>query len=157
MLNATQAANWVVEFSAYESWGSSWDYDECLLNHKWAETPKLMTTASVWLAHVLVLHNQTAFWLCMNSLCQYNNFRRSFSEAAGDQGGGPAQFNWLDIPLQKEYSMLRFKRRFLDNTLFVIPHFAHVYLRKRTSYRNSVKCVVKRKKSVIISYAKLKI
>ena len=50
-----------------------------------------------------------------------------------------------------------FKRRFLHNTLFVIPYFAQVYLRNRISYRSAVKCVVKRKQSAFRSYAKLKI
>ena len=50
-----------------------------------------------------------------------------------------------------------FKRRFLHNTLFVIPYFAQVYLSNRISYRSAVKCVVKRKKSAFRSYAKLKI
>ena len=50
-----------------------------------------------------------------------------------------------------------FKRRFLDNTLFVIPYFVQVYLRNLISYRSAVNCVVKRKKSAFRSYAKLKI
>ena len=50
-----------------------------------------------------------------------------------------------------------FKRCFLDNTLFVFPHFAQVYLRNRISYRSAVKCFVKKKKSAFRSYAKLKI
>ena len=49
-----------------------------------------------------------------------------------------------------------FKRRFLDNTLFIIPHFAQVYLGNRTGYRSTVKCIVK-KKNIFRSYAKLKI
>ena len=50
-----------------------------------------------------------------------------------------------------------FKHHFLDNTLLVIPYFAQVYLRNRISYRSAVKCFVKRKKSALGSYAKLKI
>ena len=63
----------------------------------------------------------------------------------------------------EEYGMLQFywekmfKRRFLGNTLFEIPHFAQVYLRNRNGYRSTVKCIVKRKKRVFRSYAKLKI
>ena len=42
-----------------------------------------------------------------------------------------------------------FKCCFYHNTLFIIPYFVQVYLRNRTSYRSTVKCVVKRKKERI--------
>ena len=152
----------------------------CLLNLKWAATPKSTATASVWLARVLVSRNEIAFWLretshvwspsplgphssaciaCIN----YDDFRRSFSEAPCGQGGGPAQVKLTGYSMtQKNTECWGLTRRkclhvIFSTTHFIIPHFAQVYLRVWTSYRSTVKCVVKRKKSAIRSYAKLKI
>ena len=67
MLDTTQAANGVLEFSKYESGGSSWDYDR-LVYFTWSEQRlqiqrrwRCQPPASVWLVHVVVSHSQTAF------------------------------------------------------------------------------------------------
>ena len=143
MSNATQAANW-------GGGGGGWKLanitleallevmTNCLLNLKWAATPKSTATASVWLARVLVSRNEIAFWLretshvwspsplgphssaciaCIN----YDDFRRSFSEAPCGQGGGPAQVKLTGYSMTQKntecWGLTMFTRHFLNNTL----------------------------------------
>ena len=141
--------------------------------------------ASVWLVCVLVSHNQItvqrtgysrlhafslfdlrSLQICMIACVNYTDFRRSF------------RVQWSSMwPRRRPYFIIKLTgysvthknteccgltgskclNTVFSTTHFIFPHFAQVYLKNRTSYRSTIKCVVKRKKSAFRSYAKLKI